>query len=46
MNRRNEQSSAGQTGRQSIGQAIVYWLRPVAAVVGIISGVVTIWQQM
>lgn len=45
MNRDKEQPPAGQTGRQSIGQAIVDWLVPVAAVAEIIERLTGIWQS-
>ncbi|MFK0238630.1 hypothetical protein [Streptomyces vinaceus] len=45
MNHGSEQPPAGQTGRQSIGQAIVDWLIPVAMFVDIIGKVTSFWQS-
>lgn len=45
MNHEDEQPPAGRTGRQSIGQAVVDWLVPVAAVVEIIERVTSIWRS-
>ncbi|MFD4865262.1 hypothetical protein [Streptomyces sp. NPDC058412] len=45
MNHEKEQPPAGQTGRQSMGQAVIDWLAPLGLFVEIIERVMGIWDN-